>query len=180
MRWLNHFRALGNRNALHLDYTNTLKKTSWRLRKCLRDKRRARRACMSQASQRMCETTQRRCERHARHVLRNQRSACAAMVSLTHAFAISCCAHACANRSSHPKTRFADSESCGLATNKFSRAFAFQRIRARPRKNFARNHAELIRTSILYFGASRPFVRPSRRRASTCGAVIAALKIENG
>jgi hypothetical protein len=56
----------GNRNALQSEYTNAFKKTSWRLRKCLRRKHRALRTRASQASQRVCETTSHRCKQGTR------------------------------------------------------------------------------------------------------------------
>ena len=34
VRWLSSLRALGNRDALHPEYTNTSKKTASHLRKC--------------------------------------------------------------------------------------------------------------------------------------------------
>ena len=131
-------RALGNRNALHPEYTNTSKKTLSCLRKCCR-------RCIGTRNPRRSATQQ--CIRATMRIVRAKPtpaivniagSACAAGVFVLRTFCERGSVDVVATHRWPPKARCADSESRFLAIKKFSCSPASRLIAARQNRFFAR------------------------------------------
>ena len=131
-------RALGNRDALHPEYTNASKKTLSCLRKCCRACIRTRNARRSATRHCIRATMQAARENATQTIVNIAGSACAAGVFATRALRDRHTFDVVATHRCRLKARCADSESRFLAIKKFSCPRASCLIAARQNRFFAR------------------------------------------
>ena len=138
MRWLSSLRALGNRDALHPEYTNTFKKTASRLRKCLRGDERAPAARSSATHRHVRAAMQKVQQRPASTFVNIAGNACAADVFTIHDRHHRRAIDVIATHSHRLKAACVDSESQTLAIKKFSWSQRWRLIGARQNRFFGR------------------------------------------